>query len=221
MMAQALETAPGAPVIHVVEDDLPTRTAIARLLRAAGHAVGTYATAAEFLATAPAEGPGCLVLDVRLPGSNGLELQEMLSADDDALPIIFVTGYGDIPMSVRAIRSGAVDFLTKPVRGAVLLDAVSRALACDAEHRAARERQRDARTRFERLTPREREVFAHLIAGQLNKQVAFDLGTSERTIKAHRHSVLRKLEAGSVADLVRLASNLSIAPVGLASGRPS
>ena len=213
-MDQTIETAHGAPVVHVVEDDPATRTALARLLRAAGHGVATYATAADFLGCATfAESPGCLVLDVRLPGADGLELQEVLSGSDGALPIIFVTGYGDIPMSVRAIRSGAVDFLTKPVRGAVLLDAVSRALARDAENRAARQRLRDARARFERLTPRERQVFAHLIAGQLNKQVAFDLGTSERTIKAHRHSVLTKLEAASVADLVRLAAKLSIAPI--------
>ena len=210
-MIQAIETASGA-IVHVVDDDPPTRTATARLLRVAGHAVETYATATEFLAGSPGERPGCLVLDVRLPGHDGLQLQEMLFGTDNALPIVFVTGYGDIPMSVRAIKSGAVDFLTKPVCGVVLLDAISKALARDADNRAAREQLREAKARFDRLTPREREVFAHLITGQLNKQVAFDLGTSERTIKAHRHNVLEKLEAGSVADLVRLASMLKIAP---------
>ena len=211
-MAQAIETTSVVPVIHVVDDDLPTRTATARLLRASGLAAEGYATAAEFLAASPMARPGCVVLDVRLPGLDGLKLQDMLSGTEDALPIIFITGYGNIPMSVRAIKSGAVDFLTKPVRGAVLLDAVSRALARDAENRNAREQRLDARARFERLTPREREVFVHLITGQLNKQVAFDLGTSERTIKAHRHNVFEKLEAGSVADLVRFASRLNIAP---------
>ena len=212
-MAQAIETTPGAPVIHVVDDDRPTRTATARLLRAAGLAAEGYATAAEFLAASPMARPGCVVLDVRLPGLDGLKLQEMLSGTEDALPIIFITGYGDIPMSVRAIKSGAVDFLTKPVRGAVLLEAVSKALARDVDNRAARERMREARARFERLTPREREVFVHLLTGQLNKQVAFDLGTSERTIKAHRHNVFEKLEAGSVADLVRFASTAEHRPL--------
>jgi FixJ family two-component response regulator len=212
-MAHAIDTPAVAPVVHVVEDDAPTRTATARLLRMAGHAVETYATAAEFLDAASAENPGCVVLDVRLPGPDGLELQDRLASAGRALPVIFVTGYGDIPMSVRAIKSGAIDFLTKPVRGAVLLDAVARALVSDREERSARAQVDDAMTRFERLTPREREVFAHLIAGQLNKQVAYDLGTSERTIKAHRHSVMEKMEAGSIADLVRLATTLQVAPL--------
>jgi FixJ family two-component response regulator len=218
-MTQAIDVTLDA-VIYVVEDYLPARTATARLLRAARYTVETYGTAGEFLAAARSDKPGCVVLDVRLPDLDGLQLQEMLSSSDDALPIIFVTGYGDIPMSVRAIKSGAADFLTKPFRSTVLLGAITKALARDAENRAKRERQRDDRARFDRLTPREREVFTHLITGQLNKQVAFDLGTSERTIKAHRHNVMEKLEAESVADLVRLGSRLKLDPVPKSQGAP-
>ncbi len=204
---------PSGPVVHVVEDDDDTRRATARLLSAAGYAVQTYASAAEFLAQMPIAQPGCLVLDVRLPGTSGLELHEMLARATDVLPVIFVTGHGDIPMSVRAIKGGAVDFLTKPVAGDVLLAAIAQALVRDARQREVRAREREVLTRYERLTPREREVFAHLISGQLNKQVAFDLGTTERTIKAHRHSIMQKLEANSIADLIRVAGDLHIEPV--------
>jgi FixJ family two-component response regulator len=204
---------PSGPVVHIVEDDDDARRATARLLSAAGFAVQGYASAAEFLAVMPTTQPGCVVLDVRLPGASGLELHEALTKAADALPVIFVTGHGDIPMSVRAIKAGAVDFLTKPVPRTVLLAAVAQALARDAEERAVRAHARDVQARYERLTPREREVFAHLIAGQLNKQVAFDLGTTERTIKAHRHSIMEKLGAESIADLIRVAAELHIAPV--------
>jgi len=201
-----------SPVVHVVEDDEPTQTAMSRLLRAAGYAVEIHASAAEFLAAQRAA-PGCVVLDVGLPGMSGLDLQARFTDSSDALPIVFVTGNGDIPMTVRAIQSGAVDFLTKPVETEALLAAVSRAVARDAENRTRRERLTAARRRYEQLTPREREVFGHLIAGQLNKQVAYDLGTAERTIKAHRHNIMEKLGAGSMVDLVRLASELEIQPV--------
>ena len=130
------------------------------------------------------------------------------------LPIVFLTGHGDVPKSVRAMKAGAVDFLTKPVDGSVLLDAVARAIARDVENRVVRMRQVELRTRYVRLTPREREVFAHLISGQLNKQVGFDLGISERTTKIHRHQVLQKMEADSIADLVRMAADLGVAPAG-------
>jgi FixJ family two-component response regulator len=160
-----------------------------------------------------------VLLDVELPGASGLELQEMLARAADVLPVVFVTGHGDIPMSVRAIKAGAVDFLTKPVPGPVLLAAVDQALARDAEERARRAHVREVQARYDRLTPREREVFSHLIAGQLNKQVAFDLGTAERTIKAHRHSIMEKLRAESIADLVRIAAELHIAPVRDHPGR--
>ena len=161
-------------VIHVIEDDEASRTASARLLRAAGHAVRVYANASEFLARLPSES-GCLVLDLQLPGTNGLDLQEQLATAENPLPIVFLTGHGEVPASVRAMKRGAVDFLTKPVQAPVLLEAVHRALETDAEHRAIRERRRQMRARYERLTPREREVMAHLISGQLNKQVGFDL----------------------------------------------
>jgi len=199
-------------VIHVVEDDEPTQTAMSRLLRAAGYEVEIHASAAEFLAASRAA-PGCVVLDVGLPGMSGLDLQARFNDSADALPIVFVTGNGNIPMTVRAMQSGAVDFLTKPVETEALLAAVSRAVARDAENRTRRERLTAARRRYEQLTPREREVFGHLIAGQLNKQVAYDLGTAERTIKAHRHNIMEKLGAGSMVDLVRLASELEIQPV--------
>ena len=204
---------PLTPVVHLVEDDEDTRAATARLLRAAGYAVETYPSASAFLCQRPTTRPGCLVLDVWLPGECGLELQKTLAETGAELPIVFVTGHGDIPMSVRAIKSGAVDFLIKPVRQSTLLDAVAEALAREARERSARERAREARTRYERLTPRERDVFAHLISGQGNKQVAFDLGTAERTIKIHRHNVMQKLEAESIADLIRVATQLQIEPV--------
>jgi FixJ family two-component response regulator len=204
---------PSGRVVHLVEDDDDTRRATARLLSVAGYAVRSYGSAAEFLAEMPGDQPGCVVLDVQLPDASGLEVQEMLARAADVLPVVFVTGHGDIPMSVRAIKAGAVDFLTKPVPRAVLLAAVAQALARSAEEGAARARTREVRARYERLTPREREVFAHVISGQLNKQVAFDLGTKERTIKAHRHSIMEKLGAESIADLIRIAAELQIAPV--------
>jgi FixJ family two-component response regulator len=200
-------------IVHVVEDDDSTREATARFLRAAGHDVRTYASAVEFLA-APPTGPGCVVLDLKLPGPNGLDLQETLLAGDEPLPIVFLTGHGDIQQSVRAMKSGAVDFLTKTADGSVLLEAVSRALARDVEDRTARARRRIARERYERLSAREREVFAHLISGQLNKQIGFDLGISEQTTKIHRQHVLQKMEADSIADLVRMAADLGIAAIG-------
>jgi FixJ family two-component response regulator len=199
------------PVIHIVEDDESARTATARLLRAASYTVNTHACAAQFLSAARSPA-GCVVLDVRLPGMSGLDLQAQFVDAPDALPIVFVTGQGDIPMSVRAIQSGAIDFLTKPVQKDALLNAVSRALARNADDRARRERRQFVQRRYDQLTPREREVFAHLISGQLNKQVAFDLGTAERTIKAHRHNIMEKLGATSMVDLVRLAAELNVQP---------
>lgn len=200
-------------IVHLVEDDASSRTALGRLLRNAGHEVRLYGSADEFLAQTTIE-PGCLVLDLQLPGPSGLDLQERLAGSDDALPIVFLTGHADVPKTVRAMKAGAVDFLTKPVDAPVLLEAVSRALARAAENHVQRTRQRDTRGRYERMTPREREVFAHLISGQLNKQVGFDLGISERTTKIHRRQVLEKMRADSVADLVRMAADLGVEPVG-------
>jgi len=200
-------------VVHVIEDDESSRVASSRLLRNAGYTVRVYATGDEFLADPPVDG-GCIVLDLRLPGASGLDLQERLTTSENPLPIVFLTGHGDVPITVRAMKAGAVDFLTKPVDAPVLLDAVARAIARDANSRVQRTRQHGARDRYNRLTPREREVFAHLISGQLNKQIGFDLGITERTTKIHRQHVLTKMEADSVADLVRIATDLGITPEG-------
>jgi FixJ family two-component response regulator len=199
-------------IVHVVDDDETTRKGTARLLAAAGFEARTYGSAREFLGAIDPETSGCIVLDVRLPDQSGLDLQVALAERAVPLPIVFMTGHGEIPDTVRAIQRGAVDFLTKPVDGRILLAAVTRALAQDAASRAARARQQELRRRYERLTPREREVFLHLIAGQLNKQVAADLEITERTIKLHRANILEKLEVGSMAALARLAAELGIAP---------
>jgi RNA polymerase sigma factor (sigma-70 family) len=199
---------PPTPVIHVVDDDDAFRTAVTRLLRAAGYEVRSYPSAGEFLLAQPANTPGCAVLDVRMPGPSGLDLQEAFGKQGAALPIIFLTGQGDIAMSVRAIKAGAVDFLTKPVQRQALLDAVQNALVRDAQRRTARERDDAARARLETLTPRERAVFALLAAGKANKQIATQLGISERTVKAHRAQVVEKMQVTSLAELVHVADQL-------------
>jgi FixJ family two-component response regulator len=180
------------------------------MLKAIGYGVEAHASATEFLASTSRHSPGCVLLDVQLPDMSGMDLQGQLMDSPDALPIVFVTGQGDIPMSVRAIQAGAVDFLTKPVQKAALVAAVSRAIAVDAANRDKRRLFLEARARYEQLSPREREVFAHLIGGELNKQVAYNLGTVERTIKAHRHNLMVKLGASSIVDLVHLARVLNI-----------
>jgi FixJ family two-component response regulator len=196
-------TAP--PIIHVVDDDESLRTAVARLLRAAGYEVRAYRSAGEFLLSGPRDAPGCVVLDVRLPGLSGLDVQEAFAQLDAAPPIIFLTGHGDIPMSVRAMRAGAVDFLTKPVKRADLLSAVQAALARDAERRRAGEKASAFRSSYDGLTPRERAVFAGVVAGKLNKQIAAELGVSERTVKAHRSQLMEKMHVSSLAELVHVA----------------
>lgn len=190
--------------IHVIDDDDSFRIAMVRLLMAAGYEARGYPTAGEFLMARP-DGPGCIVLDVRLPGPSGLDFQEAFSKDECALPIIFLTGHGDIPMSVRAMKAGAVDFLTKPVQKEALLSAVQSALAQNDERRRTRERATILRSRLETLTPRERSVFDSVVAGKLNKQIAITLDLSERTVKAYRSQVMEKLEAGSLAELVHIA----------------
>lgn len=200
--------------VHIVEDDESQRRAIGRFIEASGYHVKTYESAEAFLAAATGDAPRCVLLDLRLPGPSGLDLQEILAARPEPLPVIFLSGYGAVPDSVRAMKSGALDFLTKPVDGDVLLNAIGRALARDAENRSARSRRSALQERYERLTSREREVFAHLISGQLNKQVGYDLGITERTVKLHRHQVLEKMEADSIAELVRIAADLEIASIG-------
>jgi FixJ family two-component response regulator len=201
-----------ASIVHIVDDDDAARKGTDRLLAAAGYETRTYASAREFLSALGPDMSGCVVLDVQLPDQHGLEVQLALSERGVPLPIVFMTGHGEIPDTVRAIQRGAVDFLTKPVDGQVLIDAVSRALAQDVASRAARAHQQVLRTRYERLTPREREVFLHLISGQLNKQVAADLQITERTIKLHRAKVFEKLEVSSMAEMARLAVELGIDP---------
>lgn len=192
-------------IIHVVDDDASFRNAIARLLRAAGYAVQTYESATEFLQSAPTDAPGCVLLDLRMPGPSGLDVQSALARSEHPLPIIFLTGHGDIPTSVRAVRAGADDFLTKPVKKGILFPAIERALARDAQERGHRAHQRELRARFDSLTPREREVLGHVLSGQLNKQTAVELDASERTIKAHRANLMTKLQVQSVAELAHLA----------------
>jgi FixJ family two-component response regulator len=201
------------PVVQLVEDDDAVREATARSLRAAGFEVRSYRSGEEFLEASPSD-PGCVVMDLRLPGSSGLELQTRLAVSENPLPIVFLTGHGAVRDSVQAMKSGAVDFLTKTQDGSALLDAVRRAIDRDGVARTHRSRNLELGARYARLTRREREVFAHLISGQLNKQVAYDLGISERTVKIHRRQVLDKLEAASIADLVRIASALGITPQG-------
>ena len=195
-------------IVHVVDDDESLRTALMRLLRASGYEVRTYASAGHFLLNKPENAPGCVVLDVRMPGPSSFELQEAIAKLDESLPIIFLTGHGDIPMSVRAIKAGAVDFLTKPVRKETLLQAVRTALAGSAERRAQNELLYSLRSRHESLTQREREVFAQVVSGKLNKQIAGELGTCERTVKAHRACVMEKMQLTSVAELVHAADLL-------------
>jgi FixJ family two-component response regulator len=214
LITRARTTHASPPIVHVVEDDAQTRKATARFLRAAGYIVKTYAAAPEFLSPCANRTSGCVVLDLCLRGPNGLEVQQALAQRDHPLPVVFLSGHCGIPDAVRAMKQGAVDFLSKAVAGSVLLDAVSRALVQDAEGRAKRARLSERRARYERLSPREREVFAHLISGQLNKQIAFDLGISEQTVRIHRQRVLKKLEGNSIADLVRMAADLGVEPVG-------
>lgn len=192
-------------MVHVVDDDESWRIAVSRLLRAAGYEVCTYASAGEFALGLDQGLNGCLLLDVRMPGPSGLELQASLARHGLSLPVVFLTGHGDIPMSVRAMKAGAIDFLTKPVQSAQLLAAIDTALARDADNRRTRAYRQECQDRLDRLTPREREVFERVIAGQPNKQIAAELNAAERTIKAHRARVMEKMEAASLADLVRLA----------------
>jgi FixJ family two-component response regulator len=197
-----------AAVVHVVDDDDSFRTALARLLRSAGYSVKAYRSAGDFLLDDAGDGPGCLILDVRMPGPSGLELQEALARQEHALPVVFLTGDGGVRESVRAMRHGAVDFLTKPVQRTELLAAVEAALAHQRARAGAAARRREVAGRFATLTPREREVLGLVVAGRMNKQIAAALGTSERTVKAHRARIMEKMQVGSVAELVHAESLL-------------
>ena len=192
------------PIVHLVDDDPSVRRALGRLLAAAGHRCETHVSAEAFLARQSDAGHGCAVIDLQLPGASGLELQARLVELDATLPLIFLTGRGDIPTSVQAMKGGAVDFLTKPVDAATLLAAIAAALERGRALRAARTAEAGVDARLGRLTPREREVLDMVVEGRLNKQIAADLGVAEKTIKVHRARVMQKLEVRTVADLVRL-----------------
>jgi FixJ family two-component response regulator len=192
------------PTIFVVDDDSAVRDALKLLLRSVGHAVETYASAQEFLDAYSEDRPGCLVLDIRMPGMSGLELQQRLNEKHSILPIIFITGHGDVPMAVEAMQAGAVDFIQKPFRDQDLIDRINQALEKDSSNRAALGERNDIRRRLETLTPREREVLDLVVHGKANKVIAGDLKLSQRTVEIHRARVMEKMQASSLAHLVRM-----------------
>jgi FixJ family two-component response regulator len=198
------------PTIVVIDDDASMRRALENLLKSVGFAVELFASPQEFQQCDRPDRPGCIVLDVRFPGRSGLDMQRDLANSDGQLPIIFITGYGDVPMSVRAMKAGAVEFLTKPFRDQDLLDAVGAALEADRTRRAGEMRLGELRARSDTLTARERQVMSLVVAGRLNKQIAGELGVSEMTVKMHRRQVMRKMQATGVAQLVRLADQLGV-----------
>jgi FixJ family two-component response regulator len=197
-------------MVFVVDDDVATRESLKNLIRSVGLRAETFASAQDFLRSTRPDVPSCLVLDVRLPGLSGLDLQKRMAEVELAIPIVFISGHGDIPMSVRAMKAGAVEFLTKPFREQELLDAIQQALERDRNAREQRAEVADLRSRYRRLTPRERQVMALVVTGLLNKQVAGELGTSEASVKVHRQHVMEKMRAGSLAALVRMADRVGV-----------
>ncbi len=201
-----------ASLVHIVDDDASFLAAVSRLLRANGFSVKTYSSAPKFIAQRDPDAPGCVLADLQMPEMSGLDLQAALAQTSNPLPILFLTGHGDIPSSVQAMRDGAEDFLEKRAPKEKLLEAVTRALARDSRDRAARTRQRELRALFDTLTEREREVLSHVVQGRLNKQIAGDLGIHERTVKLHRTAITTKLKVQSVAELTRLTQDAGVFP---------
>jgi FixJ family two-component response regulator len=201
-----------AATIHIIDDDASLRDALDTLFRSTGLATRRYGSAQDFMKAPPADGPGCLVVDVRMPGVNGLEFQEQLAGLGVRLPVVLMTGHGDIPMSVRGMKAGAVDFLTKPFRDQDMLDAVAAALARDSARREGESKIEALKRLFATLSPRERQVMALVAAGNMNKQVAGALALSEITVKIHRGAAMRKMGARTLADLVRMAEALGLRP---------